>query len=345
MSTWALVWPTSARSAPTGQYRLKRSVPLGKPNTWDYVVYDTAASRVFVAHGKELTVVDGRSGRIVGNVGPIPGGSHGIAFDRAAGIGITDDGRKGEAILFNLETLKVVKRLNTQRGADAVAFDPVSEHAFVVDGDTGDVAVIDPIRRRVVTFIHIGGDLEYAVAGSDGKLYVNGVTRAEIFQIDTKTNRVDAAWPMKECHEPHGLAIDARRHRLFSGCMNQRLVIVNSASGAVVASVPVGGGNDAVQFDPKRRRILVSNGTNGTVSVIREVDPNTFFPVATVKTAASGRTMGIDPESGRLFVAAARVTSLEAWQAFSAAYLAGKRPHSSALVPDSLRLMMLDPVH
>lgn len=323
-------------------YHFVRSVSLGAPNGWDYVVYAPFSHRVFVAHGNRLTVVNGRTGRIVGQVGPIPGGPHGTAFDPAAGVGITDDGRLGQAVIFNLKSLRVVGRLKIQRGADAVAFDPVSGHAFVVDGHTGEIAVVDPAHLRVVTFIHIGGDLEYAVSGDNGQLYVNGVTHHEIFRIDTATNRVDATWPMPQCRDPHGLAIDRKTHRLFSSCENRRLIVVNSKDGAVVAVVPIGRGTDADRFDPQRRLIYSSNGLDGTLSVIREVNANTFKPVATVKTALSGRTMGLDPASGRVFIAAARTTP-QALKAFIAAFRAGKRPKRSPFAPNSLRLLFFDP--
>jgi DNA-binding beta-propeller fold protein YncE len=324
-------------------YHLVKSVPLGAPDGWDYVVYDPAVRRVFAAHGNRLTVVDGRSGRIVGQVGPITGGPHGTAFDTAAGLGITDDGRLGQAVIFDPRTLRVIKRLQIQRGADAVTFDPVSGHAFVIDGDTGEVAVIDPVRRRVVTFIHLGGDLEYAVPGDNGELYVNGVTQHEIFRINTATNREDAAWPMPECRDPAGLAIDTGTHRLFSSCRNQKLVVVDSASGAAVASVPIGRGTDADRFDPKSHLIFSSNGFDGTLSIIREVDANHFVPVATVKTALSARTMGIDTASGRVYLLAARTTR-QAMEDFMAAWRrTHHRPSRSPFTPGSLQLLFFDP--
>ncbi|MGH8295768.1 MAG: YncE family protein [Steroidobacteraceae bacterium] len=337
-----------AQASPTSppiavHYHLVKSVPLGAPNSWDYAVYDPSSNRLFVAHGNRLTVVDGRSGRIVGQVGPIPGGPHGTAFDPAAGVGITDDGRLGQAVIFDLKTLAIVKRLKVQRGADAVAFDPVSGHAFVIDGDTGEIAVIDPARRRVVTFIHIGGDLEYAVSGDNGKLYVNGVTHHEIFRIDTATNRVDASWPMPQCKSPHGLAIDTRTHRLFSSCENQRLVVVNSENGAAVAAVPIGRGTDADRFDPMSHLIFSSNGFDGTLSIIREVDANSFVPAATVKTALSARTMGIDIASGRVYLLAAHTTQ-KAMEDFRAQWRkTHHRPHHSPFAAGSLKLLVFDP--
>lgn len=325
------------------RYRLSREVALGAPDRWDYVVYDPPSRRVYVAHGDRLTVVDGGSGRIVGEVGPIGGGPHGIAISHAADVGVTDDGRRGQAVIFDLKTLKVLDRLKVQRGADAVAIDPTSGRVFVVDGETGSVAVIDPEHRRVVTFIHIGGDLEYAVAGDNGRLYVNGVTHHEIFRIDTATDRVDARWPMPACRDPHGLAIDTVTHRLFSSCENGRLFVVDANDGAVVATLPIGRGTDSARFDPRRKLIFSSNGLDGTLSVIHEVNAHTFVPVATVKTAVSGRTMGIDPASGRIYVAAAR-TSRRALAAFFAAWRAGHRPRHSPFAPDSLRLLFFDPV-
>lgn len=323
-------------------YHLVRSVPLGAPNGWDYVIYDPSTHRVFVAHGNRLTAVNGNSGRIVGQVGPISGGPHGIAFDAAAGLGITDDGRLGQAVIFNPKTLKVLTRLKVQQGADAVTFDPVSGHAFVIDGDTGEVAVIDPAHRRVVTFIHIGGDLEYAVPGDNGELYVNGVTHNEIFRINTASNRVDATWPMPQCDSPHGLAIDTRTHRLFASCENQRLVVVDAESGAVVATVPIGQGTDADRFDPMSGLIFSSNGRDGTLSIIREVNANTFVPVATVPTELSARTMEIDPESGRVYLVAAHTTR-KAMEDFMAQWRkTHRRPRQSPFAPGSLKLLIFD---
>ncbi len=339
----ALGLARAAAASPQPAFHLVRSVALGAPDSWDYALYDPGSHRVFVAHGNRLTVVDGRTGRIVGQVGPIPGGPHGTAFDPKAGVGITDDGRYGQAVIFSLKTLHVLARLKVQRGADAVTFDPVSGHAFVIDGDTGTVAVIDPARRKVVTFIHLGGDLEYAVPGNNGQLYVNGVTHHEIFRINTASNRLDAAWPMPTCRSPHGLAIDTATHRLFASCENQRLVVVNADNGSVVATLPIGRGTDSDRFDPRRRLIFSSNGLDGTLSVIREVNADRFVPVATVHTAVSGRTMALDPQSGRVFIVAAHTTP-QALRAFYAAWRAGKRPRGSPFTPNSLHLLFFDPV-
>jgi len=337
----ALAQPAGRRAGPAVRYHLTRSVRLGTPDRWDYVVYDQPSHRVYVAHGDRLTVVDGRNGRIVGQVVGMPGGTHGIAISHPAGLGYTDDGRAGEAVAFSLKTLKVVKRLPAAPGADAVTIDPTSGHVFVVNGDPGLLTVIDPMRNQVVATVHVGSRLEYAVAGDNGKVYVNGVENKEIFRIDTARNRMDTAFSIRQCEAPHGLAIDTSTHRLFSSCENGWLVVVNSDTGKTVETLPIGGGSDAVAFDPTRKLIFSSNGMDGTLSVIREVDANTFVLAGTIKTALSARTMSVDPVSGRLFLAAANTTA-KAMAAFRAARKAGEHA-ASPFVRGSLKLLFFDP--
>lgn len=334
-------------------YHITQSVSLGAPDRWDYVVVDGKSHHVFVSHADRVTVVDGRSGAVLGQIEGFPGGTHGIAIAAAAGRGYTDDGRAGTASSFDLSTFKTGKSLKADDDADAMAFDPVSGHVFVVDGDPGKLTVIDPKADAVIATIDAGGKLEYAVAGDNGKLYVNGEEKHEIVRIDTKRNQADAHWPMTSCLSPHGLAIDTHTHRLFSSCANSVMVVVDTDSGATVATLPIGRGTDAAAFDPKRKRAFSSNGQDGTLTVIQEKDANTFVVLDTIKTAVTGRTMGIDPSSGRLFVAAADIDANATTAPPSSAAQPGAPPTVAAagrprrgppIAPGSLKLLFLDAV-
>ncbi|MDB5408924.1 MAG: YncE family protein [Rhodospirillales bacterium] len=263
----------------------------------------------------------------------MPGGTHGIAISSATGKGYTDDGKAGIAVAFDLKTLKTESRIPADVDADAIAFDGATGHIFVIEGDPAKITVIDPKTDSVIATIGGGGKLEYAVADDSGAVYVNGEEKREIVRINARTNTVDAHWPMPACLSPHGLAIDVVAHRLFSSCVNGVLVVVNTDTGAIVANVPIGKGSDAVAFDPKRNLVFSSNGLDGTVSILRETDANNFVPVGTIKTLVTGRTMAVDPETGRLFIAAADVDP-------SATPGGRPRPH-----PGSLKLLFLDPVH
>ena len=317
-----------AQTAPA--YTVTKSVPLGAPDRWDYVVFDPSSHRVYVAHADKVAVVDGRDGKLIGEIAGIPGGTHGFGISAATGQGFTDDGKAGTAVVFDLKTLKIKQSIPAAADADAVAFDSASGHVFIIDGDPHLITVIDPRTDKVVATIDGGGGLEYAVADGKGALYVNGAKNREILKINTRTNTVEARWPAPGCASPHGMAIDVAAHRVFTSCVNSQLVAINTDTGAIVATVPIGRGTDAAAFDPKRKLVFSSNGIDGTLSVIAEKDPNTFVPVATIKTAGTGRTMSIDPQTGRLYIAAGEVNPNPA-------------PGQPRLTPGSLKLLFLDP--
>lgn len=322
---------SSAQTPAAPSYTVTKTVLLGAPDRWDYVVFDPASHRVFVAHSDRVAVVDGRDGTVLGEVDGIPGGTHGIGISAATGQGYTDDGKTGEAVVFDLKTLQVTSRIPVEKDADAIAFDHASRHVFVIEGDPKKITVIDPKTNTVVASIDGGGGLEYAASDNHGALFVAGAEKRDVVKINTRTNTVEAHWPIADCASPHGLAVDAEAHRVFVSCVNHVLVVVDADSGREVASVPIGGGTDAAAFDPMRKLIFSSNGLDGTLSVIQEKDPDTYLPVATITTAVSGRTMSIDPETGRLYIAAAETDPSPT---------PGGRPRPR---PGTLRLLFLDP--
>jgi YVTN family beta-propeller protein len=325
----ALLAAAPALAAPS--YTLTKSTPLGAPDRWDYVVFSRDTGRVYVAHGDKVAVVDARSGDLVGEVEGIAGGTHGSAISAATGQGFTDDGRNGLAIAYDLKTLKITRQIPADKDADAIATDRTSGHVFVIEGDPATITVIDPKTDSVAATINVGEKMEYGAGDGHGAVFVAGVEKRDLLKIDASTNTVVARWPTPDCVSPHGLAVDAEHHRAFMGCVNSMMMVVDTVSGAVVAKLPIGRGNDAVAYDAKRGRVFSSNGADGTISVYREVSPDQYQALDTVTTAVSGRTMDVDPETGRLFVAAADVDPPAT---------PGGRPRPK---PGTLRLMMLDP--
>jgi YVTN family beta-propeller protein len=296
------------------------------------VVVEPGSHRVFAAHGDRVSVVDGQDGAVLGAVMGLPGGTHGIAFSPATGQGFTDEGESASAAAFDLKTLKPVGHIKAQDDADGIAMDPKTGHIFVVDSDPGKLTVIDPKTNTVVDTIDAGGKLEYAAADGAGMVYANGEAKREILKIDATTNKIVARFPIPKCESPHGLAVDAASQRLFASCENGLLEVVDAASGRVIKDLPIGLGSDTVAFDPVRKRVFSSNGIDGTVTVIQESGPEAFTVAATIKTAVTGKTMAVDPQTGRLFIAAG--------DALAAKDARGR----SKTAPGSMKLLFLDPV-
>lgn len=334
----AVISTSLAAESATPAYKQVNAVAVGAPDRWDYLTFDPSTNRLYLSHGDRVDVLDGTTGAVLGSVKGMPGGTHGIGIVNAVGKGYTDDGKAGEAVAFDLKSFKVLSHIKAEDDADGIAVDPKSGHVFVVDGDSAVLTVIDPKTDKVVATVKGGGGLEFAVADGAGHVYVNGADKREMVQIDTATNAVTAHWPIPKCESPHGLAMDTASRRLFVSCVNKVLTVVNADSGAVVATLPIGAGTDGAAFDPKRKLIFSANGGDGTISVIRENSPDSFTPVGDIKTAITGRTMTINPNTGRLYLAVAAIDA-------SAPVPSGPngRPGRPKPLPGSLKVLFLDP--
>ncbi|MBI0477010.1 YncE family protein [Sphingomonas sp. MA1305] len=300
-----MIVSVGAAAGPRADYVLARTVPLGAPDRWDYVVADPATRRVYVAHGDRVTVLDAASGAVVGQVAGMPGGTHGTAISRATGQGFTDDGEKGEAVAFDLRTLEVLRRIPAADDADGMVEDPATGRVFVVEGDPGTITVIDPKADEAVATIRTGEKMEYLAADQTGHVFVAGEARGDVLEVDARTASIAARWPTPGCVSPHGLALDDARHRVFMGCANGTMMVVDTRSGVVVARLPIGRGSDAIAWDPVRRRVFSANGRDGTVSVYQQVAPDRYRALPTISTVVSARNMAVEPRSGRLFIVGA----------------------------------------
>jgi YVTN family beta-propeller protein len=330
----SLCGSAAAQTAPS--YRIAKTVALGAPDRWDYVVFDPVLDRIYVSHKDTVSVVDGRSGTVVGHVEGITGTTHGIASVHAAGKGYTDDSDAGIAVSFDLKTLKVINRIKAEPDADGIVYDPASGHVLVIDGDSGKVTVIDPKTDKAVATIDGGGGLEFGVSDGKGKFYVDGAEKGEIVRMDTAKNLADAHWPMPGCKTPHGLAIDRANAVLFASCANKVMTVVSAKDGAVLATLPIGEGTDFAEFDAERGLAFSSN-RDGTLSIVAEKSPTSFAALPSVATQLGARTMAIDPKTGRIFLVTGEMTVNA-----TAAPTDARRRYS--VKPGSVRLLFLDPV-
>lgn len=328
---FALLLSSAASAAPSSTYDLWKSVPLGAPDRWDYVVYDDQTNKIFVAHGDRLAVVDAASGTLAGEVQGIAGGTHGAAVSLSTGQGFTDDGRGGKAIAFDLRTLKVTHIIPADVDADAIALDRLTGHLFIIEGDPEAITVIDPKTDAPVATIKAGEKLEYAVSDDAGSIYIAGNGSGDVLKIDARSNKLVAHWPTTGCTSPHGLAVDSHAHRLFMGCVNNVMMVVDSSTGRTVAKLPIGSGSDAVAFDAERRRVFSSNGRDGTITVYQQQSPDHYVQLPLIHTMVSARTMSVDSKNGRLFVAGAETGPASTPQG---------RP---TIKPGTLRLMIFQP--
>jgi DNA-binding beta-propeller fold protein YncE len=287
--------PTSA------PVQVLKSIEVGGATRWDYIAFDAASHRLYVPHAQQVEVIDTEKDAVLGTVTETPG-VHGVALVPDLNLGFSSNGTDGTVSAFDLKTFKTVATLKAGKKPDAILYDAFSKRVFCFNGNSGDVSVFDPANLKAdpVT-IAVGGKLEYGATDGAGHVYVNVEDKSEIVAIDSKEFKVLAHWPLPPGEEPSGLAIDIAGKRLFAGCSNKTMAIVDTASGKVIASPAIGSGVDGVAYDPKNKIAYSANGRDGTLSAVTQ-DAKGSYVVTTIPTVTSARTIVADQATGTLYL-------------------------------------------
>jgi DNA-binding beta-propeller fold protein YncE len=292
-----------AAQSGAGQYRVTKTIAVGGDEGWDYLAADSALRRIYVSHGSHVVVLDADSNAVVGDI-PETQGVHGIAIAPDAGRGFTSNGRANTVTIFDLKTLKTLGVVKAGTNPDAIIYDPATKRVFTMNGRSQDTTAINAADGSVVGTLALGGKPEFAVADGKGTIFVNIEDKSELVQFDAQKLVVLNRWPLAPCQEPSGLAGDLKSRRLFAGCDNKLMAVINADTGKVVATVPIGEGVDANAFDPGTNLAFASTG-DGNVTVVHEDSPGKYTVVANVPTKRSARTMTLDLKTHALFLSAA----------------------------------------
>jgi DNA-binding beta-propeller fold protein YncE len=297
----ALSMPALAAS----QYELKQKYVIGGEGGWDYLTYDAAGNRLFVSRATRVQVIDPVKGSVIAEI-PNTTGVHGIALAQDLGKGFTSNGRENTVTVFDLKTLKETAKIKTEGGEnpDAILYDAASKRVFAFNGRSKNATVIDADKGTVVATIPLSGKPEFAAADGKGTVFVNIEDKNSLTSIDANKATVLNTWPLEGCEEPSGLAIDQKSRRLFAGCGNKVMAVVNADTGKVVTTVPIGQGVDANGFDPGTGLAFSSNG-DGTLTVVHEDAPDKFSVVQNATTLRGARTMALDPASHNVYLVTA----------------------------------------
>ena len=292
-----------AKGASAKAYHLLTKFPLGGEGGWDYVTVDSGPGRLYISRGTRVMVVDASNGNKIGEISSTEG-VHGIALVPALRRGFTSNGRANTVTIFDLNTLQTISQVKAGTNPDAIIFDDASRMVFAFNGRSSDATVIDAASGAVAATIPLGGKPEFAATDGLGQVFVNIEDKNEIAVIDSRALKVKARWPLGKCEEPSGLAIDRKNRRLFSGCSNKVMAILDSNNGHIVDTLPIGQGVDATAFDPDLGLAFSSNG-EGTITVVAEENPDKFSVAATIPTQRSARTMGLDTATHKIYLPAA----------------------------------------
>lgn len=324
----------SALAGKASTYTVKTKTTLGGEGGWDYLTMDSDAGRLYITRGTHVMVVDAGQLKVIGDI-PNLAGIHGVALAKNLGKGFISNGRDGDVVIFDLQSFKELARVKAGTNPDAIIYEPASKRVFAFNGRSHDTTAIDAAAGTVAGTIDLGGKPEFAAVDGKGGLFVNVEDKNELVSLDPKKLVVLNHWALAPCESPSGLAIDARHRRLFAGCSNKLMAVVNADTGKVVTTLPIGPGVDATGFDPGTELAFSSNGgEDGSLTVVHEDSPDKYSVVQNLTTQRGARTMTLDTKTHTVYTVTAEFNP-------PAAPTAEQPRPRPTMVPNSFTLLVL----
>lgn len=320
-------------------YRLESALTIPSPHApnWDYLAYDAAHDRVFIARREDgILVYDAKQRRITGTLADTRGGNATTLVPELDRGFVTN--LDGSLTTFELSTLRTLGRVSYGKDADNTFYDPATQQLLVTQGDSRRAVFVDARTGAQTGVLACDSEkLEGAAPDGEGHMFLALRDRDKVLKIDLRTRRVVAEWPTTGFVLPNGVAYDARHRRVFVSTRgeNPSLLVMDAADGRIVARPPIGRGNDVVVFDPESRQIYTANGFDGTLVVLQQDDADRYRLLEAVTTRPYARTMAVDLKSKKVFLVTAEgtVDPAKPWKASVAPF------YPNTYFPDTFTLL------
>jgi hypothetical protein len=286
-------------------WAIARKFHIGGEGRWDYLTLDPQKGQLYVPRTTHTMVIDATSGKTIADI-PGQKNAHGVAVVPEIGRGFISDGAgEGGIVVFDLKTNATLGTIVAQPDADGIIFDHASGRLLVVSGDKGVLMSLKPdIDPKSGTIdapsIDLGGAPEFLASDGAGRVYVNLMDKNEVAVVDITARKVIARWPVAPGGAPVGMSIDTEKHRLFIGCRKpQKLVVMSTDDGKVLASLPIGETVDATKIDDG---LVFASCRDGSLTVAHRTSRGEFEILQTVKTAPGAATMELDSMTHTIYL-------------------------------------------
>ena len=316
----ALAYAQAAPSAPAhaAAPTVVKSVKVAPGGLYE-IVFNPADSTVLVAAVGPRGETRGAVARL--NADLTPGAAIDVSANPLYGLGFNSRTqilygaatRSGSVDAVDVRTGQVVAHITDGDDDSAHVREAVVDeqrnkvYVTVVGGDAGDASrpnqvwVIDGATQTLERKIDVpvGGLTGAALDVENNRLFVTGMSSAEVAAIDLATGEATGPWPTGS-ERPTNVAFDARGGRLFVASQGSGdLTVMNAADGAIIKKAPTGEGALSVAYNPGNDQIYVANRQAGTVTVVSGAD---YAVLANLQTGTFPQTIAIDPATNAVYV-------------------------------------------
>ena len=296
-----------AQPAPaTGAYKVVKTAKVGGDGGFDYVYADVDGRRLYVPRtgaNPRVSVYNLDTQEPLGEIAKT--NARGAAVDPKSGHGFASS---KPVAMWDTKTLQLIKTIDVDPGAgpDGILFDSFNQRVWVFSHRAPNATIIDAKDGSIVGTLDLGGAPEQAVTDGKGHMYVDLEDMDKIAAVDTKALKVTGTYALEgKGGGPGGLAFDVKNHVLFATCHTPAtMVILNSDTGKILDTLPIGTGTDGATFNPNTMEAFSSNG-DGTLTVIKENSPTSFVVEQNVTTMRGAKTLTMDTKTNHVLLIAA----------------------------------------
>ena len=270
----------------------------------DHLAYDATHRRLFVSAlgNNTVEVVDLNKSAVVKSITGLAE-PQGVLYDPHNNHLWVANGDDGTVRIFDASTFQMLRSIHLGDDADNVRSDTSASHIYVGYG-SGGIAIFDPAGNKLHDIKLDAHPESFRIESNGSRIFVNLPEARKISVIDQSKSEVVASWKTDDAQSNFPMALDAADHRLFIVCRKPAvLLVLDTASGAVIEKLPSVGDSDDVFYDQKHRQIYATGG-EGAIVVYKQLDANHYHEITRIETRAGARTSLFVPDLDRLFVAA-----------------------------------------
>jgi DNA-binding beta-propeller fold protein YncE len=335
--------------AASDPYKVVQTVKVGGAGGWDYVYADADGRRLYIPRGNRITIFDLDTLKPAGEIADTAR-VHGVAVDPVSHHAFSSS---NPITMWDAQTSKVIKTIDVQGSPDGILFDPASKKVLILSHSTPNVTAINAADGSIAGTIDLGGEPEEAASDGKGRVYIDLEDKDKVAVVDMATLKLVTTYDLGgKGGGPAGLAMDADNHILFVACHDPATcVVLNADTGTILATLPIGQGVDAAEFNPATKEAFISTG-DGVLTVIKESSPTDFAVEQSVPTKRGARTSTLDTKTGQIYLITAEyaapaapaptaASQPAATQSADARPARGRRGGRGQMVPDSFSIIVV----
>lgn len=281
---------------------LVRIIPMPDvQGRFDHMAVDNSTGRIYAAdYGNDsVQVVEVQRGKQVHSINEGLTKPQMVAYLPDSNRIVVSNEGDGSCKIFDADTYKLIDTVKFTEDADQLRYDPVAKRVYVGYGD-GAIGMFDAVtNKRIPGDFELGAHPESFQLETKGpRIFVNLASISQIAVIDRNTRKIDN-WKLDEAGTNFPMALDEEHHRLFVAARRPaRLLVLNTDTGKVIASLPGAADTDDMSYDATRKRIYIPSG-EGFIFVYQQIDPDHYERIAKIPSAIGARTSAYTGQVGK----------------------------------------------